>query len=75
MTHDGRTEIRIELPAADLAVLDGYCNATGRTRTDVMRTILEEWSRVRLHEATVICRVVGVNPLASDIDRHRPHHA
>ena len=64
-----KAEIRFEAPSLDLAVLDGYCNATGKTRTDVMRALLGEWSRDRLHEATVICRVAGVNPMASEGDR------
>lgn len=64
-----RAEIRFEAPSLDLAVLDGYCNATGKTRTDVLRTLLNEWSRDRLHEATLICRVAGVNPMASEGDR------
>ena len=28
--------------------------------------VLNEWSRDRLHEATLICRVAGVNPMASE---------
>jgi len=72
MTHDGRTEIRIELPTAALAVLDGYCSANGNNRTEVIRGLVESWSAARLHEATVICRVAGVNPWPSDIHRHRP---
>lgn len=64
-----KAEIRFEAHSLDLAVLDGYCNATGKTRTDVMRALLGEWSRDRLHEATVICRVAGVNPNASEGDR------
>lgn len=64
-----RAEIRFEAPSLDLAVLDGYCNATGKTRTDVLRTLLNEWSRDRLHEAALICRVAGVNPMASEGER------
>ena len=41
---------------------------TGR-RTDVLRALLGDWSRDRLHEATLICRVAGVNPMASEVER------
>jgi hypothetical protein len=61
-----KTELRFEMSASELAVLDGYCNATGRARTDVMREMLAKWSAEKLHESTVICRVAGVNPLAAD---------
>ena len=62
-------EIRFELPAADVSVLDGYCSATGKSRTDIMRAILKDWSEKKLHEATLICRVAGVNPVSSDAGR------
>jgi hypothetical protein len=64
-----RTEIRFEAVTAELAVMDGYCAATGKTRTDVLRALLADWSRERLHEATLICRVAGVNPMAPDSGR------
>ena len=63
------TELRIELPAAELAVLDGYCSATDKHRTAVMREILRQWSERKLHEATLIVRVAGRNPTAPDEDR------
>ena len=40
-------EIRFELPAADVSVLDGYCSATGKSRTDIMRAILKRTGRRR----------------------------
>mgnify|MGYP000877430839 FL=1 len=62
-------EIRFELPASDVSVLDGYCSATGKSRTDIMRNILKDWSDAKLREATLICRVAGVNPAASEYGR------
>ena len=59
-------EVRFEMPREELDVLDGYCAATGRSRTDVIRETLRGWSAKKLHEATLICRVAGVNPSASD---------
>lgn len=62
-------EVRLELDEARVRVLDGYCSATGKTRTDVIRGLLQEWSSRKLHEATLICRVAGVNPAAPDHSR------
>lgn len=63
------TELRLEVPREDVSVLDGFCAATGRSRSDVIRSLLSSWSRDRLHEAIVICRVAGVNPAESEISR------
>lgn len=65
-----RTELRVELPADEVAVLDGHCQATGRDRTHVVRQILREWSDAELHRAIVICRVAGRNPAAPESDRN-----
>lgn len=63
---DHRVEIRIEVFAEETRVLDGVCQATGRSRTDVMREIIREWSDRQLHIATVVCRVAGRHPGAPD---------
>jgi hypothetical protein len=63
------TEISFELPAEEVAVLDGYCQAKSLKRTAVIRTLLREWSDAKKHEAIMICRVAGVNPTAPVSDR------
>ncbi len=69
--NGGRTtELRLELPADEVAVLDGYTQATGKTRTQVMRDILKLWSEAKLHEAMIVMRVAGRNPGVSGGDRH-----
>lgn len=70
MSSDRTTEIRLELPAHECSVLDGYIQATGKTRTQVMRDILRMWSEAKRHEAILICRVAGCNPLAPEPGRH-----
>lgn len=65
-------EIRVEVPNEELAVLDGYCSATSENRTDVIRGLLAEWSNRKLHEATVILRVAGRNPVGSESGRSTP---
>lgn len=72
MSHEGKTELRVEVPTIDLATIDGHCNATGKSRTDLVRVILGEWSEAKRHEAMVICRVAGINPFASDTHRSNP---
>ncbi len=69
MAADRTTELRFELPVSDLAVVDGYCNGTGKDRTKVVKEIIAAWSKEKLHVATVICRVAGVNPMLSDKGR------
>lgn len=65
----GKTEIRFELPAEEVGVIDGYCKARGLDRTTVFRELLKAWSDEKLHEAVSICRVAGVNPLRPETDR------
>lgn len=59
-------EIRFEVSLDELAVLDGYCSATGQDRTAVMRRLLREWSERKRHEAILICRVAGCNPTTTE---------
>ena len=62
-------EVRIEVPGEELAVLDGYCSATGRTRTDVLKRLLADWAEKKLHEATIVLRVAGRTPIRPECDR------
>lgn len=52
-------EVRFEAKNETIAVLDWYCSATGKKRTDVIRHLLKELSNSKLHEATLILRVAG----------------
>lgn len=63
------SEIRFELSDEILQVLDGYCNATGRNRTDVIREHMKGWADQKLHEAIVIMRTTGINPHSPDTSR------
>jgi DNA integrity scanning protein DisA with diadenylate cyclase activity len=63
---NGMAEIRFETDAQDVAVLDGYCHATGQCRTEVLKSILSDWSEKKLHESILIVRVAGVNPTEPD---------
>lgn len=62
-------ELRLDVPRTDLAVLDGYCMASGRSRADVVRELLGRWSSDKSHEAMMICRVAGINPQSAEASR------
>lgn len=55
-------EVRFEAKADTLAILDGYCSARGKCRTEFINSLLEKWAIAKHHEATVILRVAGRNP-------------
>lgn len=72
-------EIRFEAPIEDVAILDGYCSAAGRCRTEVIKEILAAWSAGKLREAETILRVArsasagfhsDVTPARSESDRN-----
>lgn len=62
-------EIRFEGKRETLNVIDGYCSGTGKCRTEVINAILEQWATAKAYEATLVCRVAGINPMQSDTDR------
>lgn len=62
-------EIRVEIPDDEMAVLDGYCSARGKGRTDVIRGLAKDWTGEKRHEAIVICRTAGINPMGPESDR------
>lgn len=62
-------ELRVEVPEEDLAILDGYVQASGLSKASVIRMLLKKWSQDRLHESIVICRMVRINPLEQEASR------
>lgn len=59
-------EVRFEAKNETIAVLDGYCSATGKCRTAFINDLLEQWANAKLYEATIVCRVAGINPTVPD---------
>jgi len=55
-------EIRFEADADTVAVIDGYCSATGKCRTEFINPLLKQRARQKLHEASVVLRVAAGNP-------------
>jgi len=64
-------EVRFVANSETLAVLDGFCSATGTCRTAFINSLLEAWAKDKLHEAIMVCRVAGVNPMQPESDRKR----
>lgn len=62
-------EIRFEADAETVAVIDGYCSATGKCRTEFINLLLKQWAKQKLHEASVVMRVAGGNPVRPDVGR------
>lgn len=62
-------EIRFEANRDTVNVLDGYCQGTGKCRTAVINDLLEQWAESKAREATMVCRVAGINPATPDRDR------
>lgn len=69
-----KTEVRFEVEVEELSVIDGYCSANDKSRTEIIKKILGEWSEKKLHESILICRVSGVNPTATETSRSTEAH-
>jgi hypothetical protein len=63
-------EVRIDIDAQELAVMDGYIQATGSNRTKIIGDLVKKWAADKLHESIIVCRMARVNPLERDSDRH-----
>ena len=62
-------EIRFDAKSETVAVIDGFCSATGKCRTSFINDLLEQWAKEKLHEATLVCRVAGINPTTGESER------
>lgn len=62
-------EVRFEAERETINVLDGYCQGTGKCRTAVINDLLKQWAESKAREATMVCRVAGINPTQPDRDR------
>ena len=68
-SRKGTVELRVDVDAEDMAVLDAYNMATGTSRKDVIVRLLRKWSEQKKHEATVITNVTRVIPAPSESGR------
>ena len=62
-------ELRVDVEAEDMAVLDAYNMATGTSRKDVIVKLLRQWSERKRHEANVIVNVTRVIPAPPESGR------
>lgn len=66
--RDEQTEVRFLAPAEHVALIDAIAMTRQQDRTTMMRSLIRETVERALHDATVICRVARVNPLATERD-------
>ena len=46
-------EIRFDAKSETVAVIDGFCSATGKCRTNFIDDLLEQWAKEKLHELRI----------------------
>ena len=61
-----KSELRQTCPDSTLNVLDAQSEHRDITRTDLVNEILGKWAEVKVHEAMLIMKAVGVYPKTSD---------
>jgi hypothetical protein len=66
MPDDSTAELRGPCPRKVVDMLDAVSGARGLNRMQLVNEILLEWARRRLHESTVVARVMRINPEARD---------
>lgn len=69
--ESGTAELRGECPRWILNVLDAVSMASDTTpnRTALVNSILGEWAKKKLHEASLVQRIAGVTPTLPEADR------
>lgn len=60
------TELRGNVPRRFMELLDAVAQADGVGRMEVVMAVVAPELERRIHAATILLRVVGINPLASD---------
>lgn len=63
-------EVRIDIDVQELAVMDGFIQATGSNRTKIIGELVKKWAADKLHESIIVCRMARVNPLERDAGWH-----
>jgi hypothetical protein len=63
---DTTTELRGDCPRWIVDVLDAVSMAGNQTRTALVNQVLEKWAREKVHEASMVSRMVRSNPQRAD---------
>lgn len=71
VADDKQTELRLLCDANHVAVLDALAAATGTDRTSVVRQIIRDHVEREVTRAVSVCRVIRLNPLASETEWNR----
>ena len=51
-------DIRSKIPTRTHSLLQAIEQATGQTQSEIVRDVLQQWAEKKLHEATIIARVM-----------------
>lgn len=60
------TELRGECPHWVVNVLDAVSMSNNETRTALVNRLLGEWATKKVHEASLIAKLAGINPTTSE---------
>lgn len=66
VSDDKLVEVRFLAPADHVAVIDAIAHVHGTDRATEMKSLLRQKHDAELHRASVVCRVLRVNPLDTD---------
>lgn len=64
--NDKHVELRGMCPAMTVNVLDAVSLSKGQTRTELVNDILGDWAKAKVHEASLVSRVLNGNPLSPE---------
>ena len=66
MAAPDTTELRGPCPKRVVGVLDAVSGARKLDRMQLVNEILLEWAKKRVHESTIVARVLRINPAEAD---------
>jgi hypothetical protein len=64
--NERHIELRGMCPAMTVSVLDAVSLSKGQTRTELVNEILGDWAKAKVHEASLVSRVLQGNPLPAE---------
>ena len=71
MAESKDQELRGNVTKSFMQLLDAVAQADGMGRVEWLVPVLEAEIRRRIHAASVLCRIAGINPLHSDAESKR----
>jgi hypothetical protein len=66
MAEPKDAELRVNVTRRMLELVDACAHSEGKGRTEFITELLQPEIERRLHAATLLCRMAGINPTAPD---------